>query len=152
MSDDVSIDTIIVADPVAAVREWFRRLGEYCAAVDYASARALFAADVVSFGTKAKIVAGLDFLQANQWEGIWPNIQDFQIELETIHAGGDNAFAWGIATWTSTGFDEAGGSFERPGRATIILHRRNGRWLAIHSHFSLAPGTPPHTYGPPQDH
>jgi ketosteroid isomerase-like protein len=139
---------ITVSDPITAVKEWFARLSQYCAAVDYASARVLFAEDVVSFGTRATIVAGLDPLQANQWQGIWPNIRDFQIELDTIHAGGDAHFAWGIATWSSTGFDEAGTPFDRPGRATVILHRRDGVWRSIHTHFSLAPGTPPRTFGP----
>jgi ketosteroid isomerase-like protein len=142
---------ITIADPQAAVREWFARLSQYCAAVDYPSTHAIFAPDVVSFGTKAKIVSGLEPLQANQWEGIWPNIRDFQIELDTIHSGGDANHAWGIATWTSTGFDEAGRPFHRPGRATVILERRAGTWLAIHTHFSLAPGTPPRTYGPTGD-
>lgn len=150
MSDPQAAESITVTDPVSAVQEWFKRLGHYCAAVDYTSARALFAFDVVSFGTKAKIVSGLDLLQVNQWEGIWPNIQAFQVELETIHAGGDDTYAWGIATWTSIGFDQSGAPFHRPGRATVILHRRNNKWLAVHTHFSLAPGTPPRTYGKPQ--
>ena len=88
------------ADPKAAVTEWFARLGKYCASVDYDSARAIFAGDVVSFGTRADIVSGLDHLQKNQWEGIWPNIQDFKIDLDSIHAGGDGRIAWGVATWT----------------------------------------------------
>jgi ketosteroid isomerase-like protein len=138
---------ITVADPVAGVREWFDRLGRYCAAVDYDSTHALFAPDVVSFGTRARIVTGLDLLQANQWAGIWPNIRDFRIEMDTVHAGGDDSYAWGITTWTSTGFDEKGNPFHRPGRATVILERRQGSWLAVHTHFSLAPGTPPRTYG-----
>jgi ketosteroid isomerase-like protein len=148
MSNQTNAGPITVPDPIAAVQEWFARLSQYCAAVDYDSARAIFAEDVVSFGTRARIVSGLDLLQANQWEGIWPNIQGFQIEPDTIHAGGDETYAWGIATWTSTGFDEAGGPFHRPGRATVILNRRAGRWLAVHTHFSLAPGVPPRTYGP----
>ena len=139
---------VTISDPGAAVRQWFALLGRYCAAVDYESTHAIFAPDVVSFGTKAKIVSGLEPLQSNQWEGIWPNIRDFQIEMDTIHAGGDANQAWGIATWTSTGFDEAGNSFHRPGRATVILERRDGMWLAVHTHFSLAPGTPSRTYGP----
>lgn len=148
MENQQTAPPITVADPVEAVREWFARLGQYCAAVDYVSARALFAPDVVSFGTKARIVAGIDLLQANQWEGIWPNIRDFRIEMDTLHAGGDDRHAWGIATWTSTGFDEQGQPFHRPGRATVVLERRDGAWLAVHTHFSLAPGTPPRTYGP----
>ena len=140
-------EAIIIADPKAAVTQWFERLGRYCASVDYSSARAIFADDVVSFGTRADIVAGLDHLQRNQWEGIWPNIQDFQINLDSVHAHGDERMAWGVATWTSTGFHEDGTSFFRPGRATVILERRNGQWLSVHTHFSLNPGTPPRTHG-----
>ncbi len=132
----------------AAVRDWFHRLGRYCADVDYASARAIFAPDVVSFGTRADIVSGLDALQRNQWEGIWPNIRDFKIARDTIRSGGDGQHAWGVATWTSTGFDQDGQPFHRPGRATVALERRNGVWLAVHTHFSLSPGTPTRTFGP----
>ena len=141
-------DLINVADPKAAVTEWFKRLSRNCAAVDYDSTRQIFADDVVSFGTKADVVSGLDYLQRNQWSGIWPFIRDFKIDLSTIHAEGDERMAWGVATWTSTGFNESGTSFFRPGRATTILERRGGRWVSVHTHFSLNPGTPPRTYGP----
>lgn len=144
----VTAGPITVADPKAAVAQWFARLGRYCDSVDYDSTRAIFAPDVVSFGTRADIVSGLERLQKNQWEGIWPNIQDFKIDLDSIHADGDDRVAWGVATWTSTGFHEDGTSFFRPGRATVILERRNGEWLSVHTHFSLNPGTPPRTYGP----
>lgn len=138
---------ITVSDPVEAARQWFELLGRYCAAVDYDSNEAIFAEDVVSFGTKSAIVAGRNHLRKNQWEGIWGKIQDFKIEIENIHAGGGETHAWAIAPWSSTGFHEDGTSFERPGRATIILERRDGVWLSVHTHFSLAPGTPPRTYG-----
>ena len=139
---------ITTCDPNAAIVEWFEKLGKYCASVDYDSASAIFADDVLSFGTKADIVSGLDPLQKNQWQGIWPNIQDFKINMETVHSGGDEYQAWGIATWTSTGFHENGTSFHRPGRATVILERRNHHWVSVHTHFSLNPGTSPRTYGP----
>jgi ketosteroid isomerase-like protein len=144
---ETTFPVITVVDPKEAVREWFSLLSRYCAAIDYESTQAIFAPDVMSFGTKAKIVSGLEPLQKNQWEGIWPNIKDFQIEMDTVHGGGEGNQAWGIATWTSTGFDEAGQAFPRPGRATVILERREDVWLAVHTHFSLAPGTPPRTYG-----
>ena len=136
-----------IADPKEAIREWFARLSRNCAAVDFDSETVDFANDVASFGTKADIVVGLDPLRKNQWEGIWPNIKDFTVDLDSIHSGGDESSAWGIATWTSTGFNEDGTSFHRPGRATTILEKRDGRWLSVHTHFSLNPGTPPRTFG-----
>ena len=135
-------------DPVAAAKTWFARLSANCAAVDYDSTMDIFAEDVVAFGTKMDIVSGLDNLRKNQWEGIWPNIRDFKVELDSVHAGGDAAHAWGVATWTSTGFHESGESYFRPGRATVTLEKRGGAWLATHTHFSLFPGTPQRTFGP----
>lgn len=144
LSDSSSITD---PDPLNAVRQWFERLGRYCAAVDYPAAHVIFADDVASFGTRARIVTGIGPLQKNQWQGIWPNISDFRIDSHSILGGGDAEYAWGMAVWDSTGYDEQGRPFQRPGRATVVLQRRDGVWLALHTHFSLAPGTPPHTYG-----
>ena len=138
---------ITATDPNVAARDWFAALSRCCASVDYDSAEAIFAPDVVSFGTKADIVSGLGPLRRNQWEGIWPNIADFRIDLESVRSGGDERHAWGVATWTSTGFHEDGAAFHRPGRATVTLERRGDVWLAPHTHSSLTPGTPPRTYG-----
>lgn len=146
---------ITADDHLFAVREWFRRLSGACAAVDYAAGERIFAQDVASFGTKADIVTGLERLRSNQWEGIWPNIAHFQIDLDSVQGGGDGDTAWGIAVWSSTGFDENGDPFDRPGRSTVVLERRKtesnpgGEWLAVHTHFSLNPGTPPTTHGKP---
>lgn len=134
-------------DPNAAATEWFERLGKNCAAVDYDGTQVIFADDVVSFGTKADIVSGLMPLRQNQWEQIWGNIEGFKINTDTIHSGGDAHQAWGVATWTSTGFHEDGTSYNRPGRVTTILERRDGTWVSVHTHFSLNPGTPPRTFG-----
>jgi ketosteroid isomerase-like protein len=142
--DEPSITT---TDPLEAVRQWFGLLSRYCAAVDFDSAEAIFADDVVSFGTKASIVAGKQPLRRNQWEGIWPNIRDFRIDVEHVEGGGSGDTAWGVATWSSTGFDEQHQPFNRPGRGSVIVARRDGRWLAVHTHFSLAPGTPQRTFG-----
>ncbi|MBI4220837.1 MAG: nuclear transport factor 2 family protein [Chloroflexi bacterium] len=138
---------ITKTDPAEAVVEWFGYLGRLCAAVDYESARWLFAPDVVSFGTRAELVHGLDRLEEEQWRGIWPNITDFKIDQSSIESGGHADLAWGVALWTSTGYAESGEAFHRPGRATVILERRGTVWLAIHSHFSIKPGTPPKTFG-----
>ncbi|MDA1256545.1 MAG: nuclear transport factor 2 family protein [Chloroflexi bacterium] len=134
-------------DAPDAVRGWFDLLGKFCADVDYDSAEAIFADDVVSFGTHADIVSGLENLRRNQWEGIWGNIADFRVDLDSVQAFGEGDIAWGVAIWTSTGFDADHRPFDRPGRATVTLARRDGIWLATHTHFSLNPGTPPRTYG-----
>ena len=44
-------------------------------------------------------------------------------------------------------FDADGNSFNRPGRATVILQKFEENWLAVHTHFSLLPGTPYKTFG-----
>lgn len=128
------------------MHDWFERFGECCAAVDYEAAKGMFTQDVVSFGTKMNVVEGLESLMVDQWHGIWPKIREFRFDLDTLHAGGDDV-VWGVCLWTSIGFDRDGESFPRPGRATVILEREAGRWLASHTHFSLFPGTPPRTYG-----
>ncbi len=138
---------IAAADPLAAVTEFFERLGRYCARVDYDAAEILFAPDVASFGTRATVVSGLERLRREQWEGIWGRIDDFAFDLAEVRGGGDARFAWGMAPWISTGFDVDGQRFERPGRATVVLERRDRAWVALHTHFSLAPGTPPVTHG-----
>ena len=136
-----------VSDPVVAVKQWFERMGRYCAALDYNGARSIFAEDVVAFGTNMEIETGLDALQRNQWDAIWPNIEDFRLDLDGVRSFGRGDRAWGVATWSSTGFDDSGRPFARHGRATVVLERRDGRWLAVHTHFSLVPGTPQRTYG-----
>lgn len=144
-------DRIITSsDTTTAVQQWFGLLGKYCANEDYESARLIFADEVASFGTKADIVTGLERLQTNQWKGIWPNIRNFRIDIDEIVSGGSDGFAWGIATWTSTGFDDQHKPYPRPGRATVVLERRQKAWFAVHTHFSLNPGTPAKTYGSEQ--
>jgi ketosteroid isomerase-like protein len=134
-------------DTGQAIRQWFQTLERCVRHVDYQTARQTFAPDVLSFGTRADVVSGLDALMANQWSGIWPNIRDFAIDLDRLRWGTSGDLAWGIVTWGSTGFHPDGTAFRRPGRATVIFERRRGQWLAIHTHFSLFPGTPPTTHG-----
>jgi ketosteroid isomerase-like protein len=149
MNESAPKDSITTNDPAAAVRQWFALLDRYCATVDYEGGESIFAPDTIAFGTKARVVSGLEHVRKNQWEGIWPNIRDFKVQLEEVRGGGDKRWAWGVTTWTSTGFDREGKPYFRPGRATVILERLEERWLAVHSHFSLAPGTPQETFGPP---
>ena len=139
---------VTTSDPVDAVCQWFALMGRYCASEDYDGAEDIFAEDVVSFGTKMEIVRGRRALREGQWESIWGNITDFKMDLENVNAGGSGSQAWGVVTWTSTGYDSDHKPFSRPGRATVTLERRDGVWLAVHTHFSLYPGTPQRTFGP----
>ena len=134
-------------DPIEAVRQWFGLMESYCASVDYDGAERIFADDVVSFGTAMDIVRGRKALRQGQWESIWGNISNFKMDLENVHAEGDSNQAWGVVTWTSVGFDGNHEPLYRPGRATVTLRRRDGIWLAAHTHFSLYPGTPQRTFG-----
>jgi ketosteroid isomerase-like protein len=54
-----------------------------------------------------------------------------------IRTDGDSA--WIAAGWRSEATGPDGKPFTRPGRATFILSRRDGRWLCVHSHVSLQP-------------
>lgn len=147
-----SKSTITVNDPLEAVREWFGVINRNCPALDFDSTEGIFAPDVVGFGTKAqKIQIGLETLRQNQWEKLWPTIRDYEIDMHSVHGGGSEHLAWGVAVWTSTGFDEQGVAFPRPGRVTTVLEKRDGRWLSVHTHFSVVPGTPPFSYGQKQD-
>ena len=141
------IPPITSIDPADAVKQWFALMGRFCAGVDYDGAEGIFAEDVVSFGTTMDIVRGRRALRAGQWESVWGNITDFEMDLDNAHAVGSGDRAWGVVTWTSTGYDCDHKPFHRPGRATVALERRDGVWLAVHTHFSLFPGTPQRTYG-----
>ena len=139
--------SVTTDDPADAVKQWFALMERYCASVDYDAAERIFAEDVVSFGTTMDIVRGRSLLREGQWESIWGNISNFKMDLDNVHAHGRGNQAWGVVTWTSVGFDGNHQPFYRPGRATVTLERRDGVWLAVHTHFSLYPGTPQRTFG-----
>ena len=108
-------------------------------AVDFERGRTLFAEDVVAFGTFATVVAGRERLEHEQWRNVWPNIRDCTFRLDELHCLGTQQALCVIVPWDSLGRHEGGQTFSRPGRATLLLEPRDGRWVATHSHFSLAP-------------
>ena len=123
------------------VREWLVEMQSSVRAVDYARAEHLFALDVVGFGTYEGMAKGRPVMRSAQWSHIWPTIRDFTFRLDDLHAGSEGDLAWGACPWTSTGYGPDGSAFSRPGRMTVVLERRKGRWLAIHTHFSLFPAS-----------
>lgn len=143
------------ANPVdlAAIRDWFARLGEHVRAEDFAGARALFVDDLLVFGTFQDFVEGRDEGERTQWRNVWPAISDFHWRLDGVRAfvSPDRLFAVGLAIWDSTGYHEDGSPFARPGRATVSLERRKvgDRWVANHTHMSLFRGVPAVSFGKP---
>ncbi len=123
----------------AALRAWFHELQSCVQAVDYDRAEAIFAPDVMGFGTYKDIAAGRDTLRREQWSKIWPTINDFTFRLEQLYWSADGALAWAACPWDSVGFNADGTGFPRPGRVTVIFEQRDGAWLAVHTHFSLYP-------------
>jgi hypothetical protein len=78
-------------------------------------------------------------LEHEQWRNVWPNIRDFTFRLDELHSLGAESWICVVVPWDSIGQRADGASFSRPGRATLLLSRRGDRWVATHSHFSLAP-------------
>ena len=119
--------------------DWLREMQACVRAIDYDRAERIFAPDVVGFGTYEGMARGRDTLRAAQWRHIWPTICDFAFRLDALQCGVDGDLAWGACPWDSVGTRADGTPFARPGRMTVILARRDGQWLAVHTHFSLFP-------------
>ena len=127
------------ADPIAPLRDWLRELEACVRAVDYERGRALCAPEFVAFGTVADFLRGADEAMTQQWQRVWPNTRDFTIRVDDAVGAAHGDHGWIAASWDSRGLRADGSTFPRPGRATVTLVRRNGRWLATHTHFSLSP-------------
>ncbi len=134
------------------IKKWLTRFAVCVREQNFDGGREMFYEDVVCFGSRADILSGLDDLIERQWKAIWPNITEFNFLTDRFHCemSGDGRSALVIVPWTSTGYHEDGSSFPRLGRVTILLIRDPDKntWLAKHTHYSLYPGTPNHTYGP----
>ncbi len=124
--------------------EWLERFASYVREVDYASARRLFHPDILAFGTHRDVIPGLDAWVSAQWDNVWPRTSDFRFDIEgaRILVSADASMASMVATWTSTGYQPDGSTFDRPGRATMVFHKADGAWLCTHSHMSLNRGVP----------
>jgi ketosteroid isomerase-like protein len=106
---------------------------------DFQRARALFDDDVIAFGTYAAVLSGREHLETEQWRKVWPNIREFTFRLDEARSLRNADAICIVVPWDSVGTRPDGSAFQRPGRATLLLTERDGRWVAVHSHFSLAP-------------
>jgi catechol 2,3-dioxygenase-like lactoylglutathione lyase family enzyme/ketosteroid isomerase-like protein len=126
-------------DGLEAIRDWLRRWQACVRALDFDAGRGLCAPDMIAFGTRAAMVRGIDNVMAEQWRHVWPGIRDFTIDVGQACGAVAGDRAWVAAPWDSRGVRADGSTFPRPGRLTIAFERQDGRWLATHTHFSLAP-------------
>src|SRR4051812_41537098 len=137
-------------DPRDALGSWFETWAGYVRGRDFTAARALFHADVIGFGTRMHLVRGLDRLEQQQWRHVWPTIEGFRFVLDELYceASADGLLAWAVVPWISTGFQQDGTPFDRPGRAKVTFRRatKDEPWRAAHTHISLAPGTPQRSF------
>ena len=121
------------------IRAWLAEMETCVRSVDYARGRTIFAPDVVAFGTRGTRLDGLEATERDQWRRVWGTIRGFTFLVDHLVWGRSGDLAWLACPWTSEGFGPDGAPFARPGRMTVVLERRDGRWLAVHSHFSLNP-------------
>jgi ketosteroid isomerase-like protein len=124
--------------------EWLGRWEALVNAGDIEAARPFFAGDVVAFGSLAPAMHGLDALVARQWSQIWPTIRDFALDRETlsVRSVGGGALVVIAGEYRSLGKDGNGGWYDRAGRTTLVLEKRAGGYVCVHSHFSMVPGIP----------
>jgi ketosteroid isomerase-like protein len=141
----------VAAEDLAAVRAWFDALSGHCRAIDYESARAIFAEDMIAFGTFTDFMIGRDLAEQKQWRNVWGTIRNFRYELDKIEAivSADRLTAVGMGTWQSDGYHPNGDRFDRPGRTTVTLGRKavGDPFVATHTHMSLFRGTPEQSFG-----
>jgi ketosteroid isomerase-like protein len=130
----------------AAIRDWLTEFQGVVRARDFAAGHRFFAEDAVAFGTWARAVSSSPQIEQQQWRQVWPRIRAFSFDADPlIRIGGD--LAWIATTWTSEATGPDGRAFPRPGRATFVLARRDGRWVCVHSHLSLLPSQSDSAHG-----
>jgi catechol 2,3-dioxygenase-like lactoylglutathione lyase family enzyme/ketosteroid isomerase-like protein len=126
-------------DEIAPLRAWLGAFAERVRAVDFAGGKAMCAPDMLAFGTFARMVENIDDVMAAQWYKIWPTIRNFTIRVDEARGGISGDTAWVAAPWDSLGTNPDGSTYDRPGRLTMVFVKRDGRWLARHTHLSLVP-------------
>jgi uncharacterized protein (TIGR02246 family) len=121
------------------IESWLRAFARAVRERDHAAGVALFRPDVVAFGTVAERADGIDALVAKQWRVVWETTCDFEFDYASLRCEVFGDRAWVASQWSSNAVAGDVRAGRREGRASLVLARSDGRWRAIHSHFSLAP-------------
>jgi len=143
-------------DDIDLIRRWFQHLQLCIQRVDFAGSRALFAEDLITFGTFTAFTLGRAATEQEQWRKVWGDIEHFRWQLDDLRTiiSGDRLTAVGMAVFDSTGYSEDGKPFDRPGRATVVFGRQavDEEWVAQHTHVSLFPGIPSRSFAAKRGH
>jgi ketosteroid isomerase-like protein len=112
-------------DDVAGVKAWFEALAAHVREVDFVGARPIFALDMIAFGTFTDFMTGRDVAEQQQWRNVWPHIDGFRwrADIKAI-VSPDRLQAVGMGVFVSTGYQQDGTAYDRPGRATVVFVRR----------------------------
>ncbi|MGA8850538.1 MAG: nuclear transport factor 2 family protein [Aeromicrobium sp.] len=125
-----------------SVAAWLQAFAAAVRDRNFSGARGLFWADAEGFGTVANRWNGIDQLEAEQWQGVWGRTADFDFDLDAARIVSADDLTLVISTWSSDGVGSDGTMRRRVGRATIGLVAVDGDLRAVHTHFSMVPGTP----------
>lgn len=132
----------LIASPPTDPHSWLRAWEKLINAGDFETARQLFAPEIVAFGSLAETMTGLDALEQEQWRKIWRSTRGFAFDTPMHVTMGPETTTLALR-WRSEGRTEDNGWYERRGRCTLVLERRNAGLVCTHSHFSMDPGVPP---------
>jgi ketosteroid isomerase-like protein len=136
-------------DDLAAVRHWFATLASHVQAVDFVGARPIFAKDMVAFGTFTDFMTGQEAAEKAQWRNVWHHIDGFRFRTD-IRAivSPDRLQAVGMGVFDSTGYQQDGTPYDRPGRTTVVLVRPtpDAAFVAQHTHMSLFRDVPTRSF------
>jgi ketosteroid isomerase-like protein len=107
--------------------------------------------DLIAFGTFADFVTGREAVEKQQWRNIWGTIDHFHCRLDDMRTiiSADRLTAVAMIIFDSTGYNEDGAPYDRPGRATVVFGRATigADWIAQHTHFSLCRGVNERSFG-----
>jgi ketosteroid isomerase-like protein len=123
----------------SSIHTWLEGFSQAVRDRDFKAGRSFFSDDVVGFGSAAKRCDGLHSLEENQWRQVWSVTTGFKFDLASVASGGKGDMAWAACSWQSFGTMPNGEPLLRRGRSSFVLRKQDGRWLAVHSHFSLMP-------------
>ena len=138
MSNHESLTTALTGGEIALI-DWLKAFSAAVRAHDYEGGKLLFAPEAIGFGTYGDRLDGLETLVEKQWHHIWEITRGYDFDYDNVQCGVNGDLGWAAATWVSQKQDADGAWQNRPGRATFIFEKRNGQWLAVHSHHSLHP-------------